>query len=119
MNRVYNWVLHAIHIAIIIFSMIGWLFVATRLYHLVLCSLIIFSWFGVGIVAKKPGMCLVTELQKRVWKSMGIEDRDGYIIYLVERVTGKTPSSKKVDIVTQIFFFSTFILSICLFVRQI
>ncbi|MDE1464310.1 DUF2784 family protein [Spartinivicinus poritis] len=115
MNKVYNWALHTLHIAIIIFSMTGWLFAVTRPYHLVLCGLIIFSWFGVGLLVKKPGMCLVTELQKKIWKTMGIEDRDGYIIYLVEKITGKAANSKKADIVTQVCFFSAFVLSICFF----
>jgi hypothetical protein len=62
--------MHLLHIGIILFCLVGWLLPAARPWHLMLCGLIIASWFGVG-AWKGWGYCLVTDLHWRLLRRMG------------------------------------------------
>ena len=111
----FNAALHGTHLAIILFTTLGWLVPAWRPAHLTLCALTVISWFGLGIPYGKPGMCLVTEIRKTIWRRMGIVGRDAYMVYLVERITGKPPDPARTDLVTQAVFCTSAVVSLALF----
>jgi hypothetical protein len=115
--RCANAALHGTHLVIILFTTLGWLVPAWRPAQLVLCALILLSWFGFGIPSGKPGMCLVTELQKKLWCRMGIEDRDSYMVYLLEQITGKRPDPTRTEVATQATFYASAVISLVLFLR--
>ena len=118
MMRTLDVALHGMHLAIISFTVLGWLVPAWRLAHLALCALILLSWFGLGIPAGKPGMCLVTEIQKKLWRRKGIDDRDSYMVYLFERITGKRPNEVRTEVVTQATFYASAVISLVLFLQS-
>jgi len=107
LNKALLYLLHLVHNAIIVFSVVGWIYPPTRPWHLMLCGLIIASWFGVG-AWKGWGYCLVTDLQWRLLRSMGNDAPPfGYIPMLWQRFTGREADARRVDLVTQwVFYFS-------------
>ena len=117
MMRCLDATLHGMHLSIISFTILGWIIPTWCLAHLVLCALIVLSWFGLGIPAGKPGMCLVTEIQKKLWRRKGIEDRDSYMEYLLEKITGKRPDPARTEVMTQATFYTSAVISLVLFLR--
>ena len=115
MNGTLNIAMHGVHLGLILFTTLGWLVPAWRPAHLVLCALTVFSWFGLGIPAGKPGMCLVTEIQKKLWRRMAIEDRDSYVVFLLERITGRRPDPARTEVMTQATFYVSAVISLGLF----
>ena len=102
-----NGVLHGLHLGVIAFSVVGWLWPATRAYHLALAALIAASWFVLGTVIGQLGFCWLTGVQHAVWARMGRRETLSYMSYLVERWTGHSPDARRVDIVTQAVFYAT------------
>jgi len=63
-----NLVLHGLHLVLIGFSLVGWMFCETRLLNLVALLLILFSWYGLGPILYKGtpwGYCVITDIQSR------------------------------------------------------
>lgn len=112
--RLANASLHATHIAVIAFSVVGWVSPATRPYHLMLAAGTAVSWFVLGPLISDPGYCAVTGLQQAVWRRMGVADPPSYVPYLVERVTGRVPDPVVARRVTQWTFFATTTASVAL-----
>ena len=97
---------HFLHIAIILSSITLWLFESTIVIHLWLQATILFSWLIIGPVFNKPGMCVVTEIQKKLGLNTNGHFPDSYMIYLYHKLGFEGASPKKIDLVT----FSVFIL---------
>ncbi len=94
MLRLANAGLHALHLVVIGFTLVGWVLPATRPLHLAVCGLTFFSWFVLGPLLGKTGYCFLTGFQHRVWRSMGRSDADNYMSYLYARVTGHPVSPR-------------------------
>jgi hypothetical protein len=102
MLRVANGLLHATHVALILFTLFGWLVPPLRGAHLIVCGLTLASWFAIGLVIGKPGFCLVTEMQFRVRRRLGIQrERASYIAFLLEAITGRAPDPRRTEVGTQ------------------
>jgi len=99
--------LHMLHITIIVFCVVGWLLPPARPWHLMLCVLILASWFGLGLW-KGWGYCLVTDLQWRLMRRLGeVSPQFGYVPMLWQRITGRSVDAQRVDQVTEgVFYFS-------------
>lgn len=110
-----NGCLHVLHVAVIVFSCVGWLSPATRPAHLVLAGLIACSWFVLGPLIGHPGFCALTGIQHRVWDQLGRTDRPNYMSFLYRKMTGRHPLPGRVEIVTQLTFYGTTAASITLF----
>jgi len=97
--------LHSLHISIIVFSVIGWMIPQTRHWHLLLCSLIMVSWFGMG-AWKGWGYCLVTDIQWRLQRRFGERVPSfGYVPMLWQRITGHDVDARLVDQITEVVFY--------------
>ena len=73
-----NIALHGLHLAIVAGAGIGWMFCETRLATLALQVAIALSWVVIGPLVGKPfGYCLVTDLQWRVRRGIGLAERPG------------------------------------------
>ena len=104
--------LHLLHIAIIVFCVVGWLLPAARPWHLLLCAMILSSWFVVG-AWKGWGYCLVTDLQWRLLRSMGENSPPfGYVPMMWQRITGRAVDARRIDQVTQWVFYLSVVASI-------
>ena len=110
-----NIVLHITHLFIILFSMFGWLLDQTRLPHLILQLLILFSWFGLGFI-KGWGYCLITDLQWRLKRSSNvIMYTNSYVKWLIDKLFSTSIRETSANIITMLTFFSTSIISLCLY----
>jgi len=110
-GEILNIVLHGVHLVIIIFSVVGWIFATTRIANLILLLAILFSWYVLGPLMGKHtiyGYCLVTDLQWQLKKKLGHHVPEwGYMKYLADRITGRSVNEVIVDRVTVgVFFFS-------------
>ena len=113
MIGVANLLLHAIHLLIINFALFGWIIPQFRVWHVALCIGIAISWFVIGPISGKPGMCIVTEVQACIWRRMKAKHAEtGYVPYLLQKVTGKKFADKSVDIFTQVTFYGVAVLSV-------
>ncbi|MCK5273801.1 MAG: DUF2784 family protein [Alphaproteobacteria bacterium] len=94
-----NIALHGLHLAIVAGAGIGWMFCETRLATLALQAAIALSWVVIGpLTGKSLGYCLVTDLQWRVRRGIGLAELPGgYMKYLVDGVTGRDLDAARVD----------------------
>ena len=97
--NIVNIALHGLHLAIVAGAGVGWIFCETRLATLGLQGAIALSWLVIGPLAGKPlGYCLVTDLQWRVRRGIGLAERPGgYMKYLADGVTGRDMNVALID----------------------
>ena len=102
------------HILLILFNIFGWLIPRWRLMNLFSLSLTAFSWFIVGIWYGW-GYCFCTDWHWEIRKLLGYHDMsDSYIHFLIIKLTGFNLPANLVDLGTLILFFSSFLTSIIL-----
>lgn len=73
MKRLYpafNALFHLVHVTLILFVLLGWMWAPTRTAHLVLTLLTLASWFVLGIWMG-PGYCPVTSWHWAIKESLG------------------------------------------------
>ena len=96
-----NLALHGLHQGLIVFSLLGWMFCQTRLLNLIALALILFSWYGLGPVLDKAnawGYCLITDIQWRLRRQLGLESRrGGYMKYLADNLLGGDIDEARID----------------------
>ncbi len=108
---------HVLHVLVIAFTVSAWAFPATRDLHLLLCGLILASWFIVGPLLGKPGFCVLTGVQHWVWRKTGMPRRENYMSYLFQQLTRREPTRRGVmaiDVGTQLAVYVTALLSMLL-----
>ena len=113
MLLLFNVLSHCLHLSVITFSVIGWAFPETRALHLVLCGLVLFSWFILGPMIGKPGYCFLTGIQHWLWKRRGEPTQVNYMCFLYHWLTRRTPTERqaeRIDRGTQaVLYLSTFL----------
>jgi Protein of Unknown function (DUF2784) len=93
------------HIAIIFFTLFGWIPLKTRRIHLALMILILFSWFILGIWYGW-GYCFWTDWHWKVQSELGIRNLpNSYITFLLNSIMGLDLNSDLVDVATATCFF--------------
>ena len=106
--------LHLVHLSIIFFFLVGWLYSGTRAAHVVLSLLILASWYGLGS-RFGYGYCLVTDLQWRIKRRRNQPPpTEYYVKYILDRLTGKDSNPVMVNKVTICTFFLVLCLSVIL-----
>ncbi len=110
--RLLNFALHALHLGVIGFTLVGWIWPSTRPWHLVLCALTACSWFVLGPILGQPGFCFLTGFQQRLWSHLGRGAQGNYMSYLFKRLTGRVPNVKAIDRATQAVFYACALLSL-------
>ena len=93
---------HLLLLATIAFTLVGWIWDATRPYHLIVCGLTLGSWFVLGPIIGQPGHCFLTGFQHRIWGRMGNPARPNYMSYLAEKISGRPPEVRRIEIFTQL-----------------
>ncbi len=76
------------HTGLVAFNLTGWIWRKTRRLHLVIMSLTILSWFGLGLFYG-IGYCPCTDWHWQVKRGLGAEYLPAsYVKYYLDRVTG-------------------------------
>ena len=109
---VLNTSFHLLHLAVVVFCLIGWMFSGLVFWHLLLCTLVLCSWFLVGPLIGHPGYCVLTGIQEKIRKGQKREEMGNYIHYLTKKMTGKDWSPQKLDILTQVALYTVTIISV-------
>jgi hypothetical protein len=116
--RLLDLLFHLGHVAVILFSALGWLIPAARPLHLALQALVMFSWFGLGS-CKGWTYCFLTDLHWRVKRALHQPDPgESYVKLLVDRLSGRDTDAATVNRATVTVFFVTTALSLLLFLRD-
>lgn len=109
MLRLADIALHVAHVLFILAVLVLWAFPETRIVHLVLCGATLVSWFVVGPLIGKPGLCVLTAAQHWVWSRRGLADRQNYMALIYQRLTGRRPGSRTtgtIDLITQVVLYT-------------
>jgi len=89
-----------IHLLIIVFNLFGWIWKATRKWHLVAIGLTAASWILLGI-RYGLGYCPITDWQWQVKARLGETDLPAsFIKYAVDQLTRMDMNSSVIDLVT-------------------
>ena len=92
-----NGVFHVVHIAVIIFVMVGWIFAPLRLMHLVLTMLTLSSWFVLGYWLG-TGYCPISDWHWKTKEALGEGKPNGtYIHQLLKRISRQDVDNEIVD----------------------
>lgn len=102
-----NFIFHFLHIAIIVSSLTLFLFDGLVIAHLWLQAVILTSWLIIGPMINKPGVCVLTEVQKKMGLGGDNDFSGSYVFYLSKKLGYKGSNTKRVDMIT----FSVF--SVC------
>jgi len=102
------------HTVLIIFNLFGWIWKKTRRLNLITLLLTGASWFILGIFYG-IGFCPLTEWHWQVLEKLGKTGLpDSYITYLIDRLTGISPSERWVDFLTVGLYFLALAISLYL-----
>jgi hypothetical protein len=106
------------HSLLTLFNMVGWIFPATRKWHLFTMLLTAGSWFVLGIWFGW-GYCLCTDWHWQVREAMGYHDRsNSYIHFLILKLTGKNLDPGLVEKATLLIFLLCFAMSIFFLIKD-
>ncbi|QNL49045.1 DUF2784 domain-containing protein [Olivibacter sp. SDN3] len=103
-----------LHLVIIGFNLLGWIWRATRKLHFYVILATAFSWLVLGIWFG-IGYCPITDWQWQVKKELGEKDLpNSFIKYIVDKLTGLNSDADWIDTITAISFAIVTLLSIYL-----
>ncbi|HUH32992.1 MAG TPA: DUF2784 domain-containing protein [Daejeonella sp.] len=93
-----------LHIAIIGFNMLGWIWPQTRKAHFICVLLTLFSWLVLGLWFG-IGYCPITDWQWQIKEHLGETDLpNSFIKYFADKISGRNISADLVDAVTAMSF---------------
>ena len=100
-----------LHLGIISFNLLGWIWPKTRRIHFYGILLTAGSWFGLGFWYGL-GYCPITEWQWKIKERSGEQNLpDSFIKYFADKVSGADISPSLIDMLTATFFFLAALLS--------
>jgi hypothetical protein len=109
-----DWFFTVLHLIIIGFNLVGWIWRKTRVLHFVFVLFTAGSWLILGIWFGL-GYCPITDWQWQIKEKLGETNLpNSFIKYLVDKVTGGDVSSTFVDIATASCFIAAVLLSVYL-----
>ena len=118
MYQFLNFFFFAFHTAFTLFNMVGWIFPATRRWHLATILLTAASWFILGIWYGW-GYCACTDWHWEVREKLGYHDEQhSYIHFLLQKVFGLQLPAPLVEQGTLAVFLVCFVLSVWLNLRD-
>jgi hypothetical protein len=101
-----------LHLALIGFNLLGWIWRRTRKAHLITVAATAASWFLLGIWFGM-GYCPLTDWQWQVKEKLGEQDLpNSFIKYMADKLTGHNFDPSFIDMVTLISFLLAIILTI-------
>lgn len=107
---------HFLHLALILFSLLAWIWPRTRLWHLAVVGLTSFSWFVLGFFYGW-GFCFLTEWHWSIREARGDPALErSYIDYLLQQLGFELPWLS-IASATAVSFFICSLLSLGLTLR--
>ncbi|MCE9600298.1 MAG: DUF2784 domain-containing protein [Spirochaetia bacterium] len=95
---------HFLHVSVIVFNLTGWILERTKRMHLILVSLTLASWIGLGL-KYGLGYCFLTDWHWRILEANGaVNLPNSYVKYIIDLVTGFNSDPFAVDVITGISF---------------
>jgi hypothetical protein len=117
--KLLDYLLEVIHLLVIVFNLIGWIWPAIRRWHMLVVGLTLFSWLGLGIWYGW-GYCFLTEWHWQVKRELGVRGLPpSYIEYLLEKLLPFDLSSELVNGGTLTVYAIAVLLSLYLNLRDI
>ena len=99
-----DWFFTFLHIAIIGFNLLGWIWPRTRKAHFICVMLTLFSWVVLGIWYGF-GYCPITDWQWQVKEHLGETNLpNSFIKYYADKLSGRDIDAKFIDTSTAIGF---------------
>lgn len=93
-----------LHLAIIGFNMLGWIWPQTRRAHFICVVLTLFSWLVLGLWFG-IGYCPITDWQWQIKEHLGETDLpNSFIKYVVDKISGRDISAELIDTLTAVGF---------------
>ena len=90
-----------LHVVIVGFNLTGWIFPKTRKAHLIVLSLTIVAWLGIGMAVGVIGYCPLTDWHWDVKRELGERGLpSSFIKYLVDAVFRIDSNATFIDIIT-------------------
>ncbi|NPA34065.1 MAG: DUF2784 domain-containing protein [Chlorobi bacterium] len=103
-------ILEVVHIVVVVFNLIGWIFPTTRFLHWISVNITAFSWLIMGFFYGF-GYCFLTDWHWKVKAQLGrMPSENSFITYFLHKL-GVIIDGSTVDLITAIAFASVFILS--------
>ncbi len=103
-----------LHLLVIGFNLLGWIWRATRRWHLYSVLLTAASWLVLGIWYG-IGYCPITDWHWAVKARLGEEDLpNSFIKYSVDKLAGIDSDPAWIDTVTAVSFGAVFLIALCL-----
>lgn len=113
-NLLLDYFLIIVHLVIIGFNLLGWIWPSTRRLHFLFVLLTAGSWLILGIWYG-IGYCPITDWQWQIKESLGETNLpNSFIKYFADKVTHNDISSDLVDALTAICFIAAVVLSVFL-----
>ncbi|MCD0490061.1 DUF2784 domain-containing protein [Pedobacter sp. MC2016-14] len=114
MNQILDLFFIVLHLVIVGFNLLGWIWPATRRLHFIVVLLTAGSWLILGIWYG-IGYCPITDWHWQLKESMGETNLpNSFIKYYADKVTGADISSQLVDIATALGFAIAALMSVYL-----
>ena len=99
-----DWFFTFLHIAIIGFNLLGWIWPRTRKAHFICVMLTLFSWLVLGIWYGF-GYCLITDWQWQVKEHLGETNLpNSFVKYYADKLSGRDINAGLIDTGTAIGF---------------
>lgn len=110
--RLLEALLTLVHLVIIGFNLLGWIWPSTRRLHLICVAVTASCWFILGIWFGW-GYCPVTDWEWQVKETLGEHHLpNSFIKYYADKLSGRSFSPSLVDTVTAACFFIAALLSV-------
>lgn len=99
-----DWFFTLLHLVIIGFNLLGWIWPSTRKLHLIVVALTLGCWLILGIWYGL-GYCPITDWQWQIKEKLGeVNLPNSFIKYYADKISGQDISSLFIDIVTGVSF---------------
>jgi len=114
MYTIYDWLFTVLHLVIIGFNLLGWIWKETRKLHFIFVLLTAGSWLILGIWFGL-GYCPITDWQWEIKEKLGETNLpNSFIKYFADKITGNDISSNTIDVITALCFGTAVFLSVYL-----
>lgn len=108
-----------LHLVIIGFNLLGWIWPSTRKWHFISIVITAAFWFIFGLWYGL-GYCPITDWQWQVKERLGEENLpNSFVKYFADKITGREIDAGLIDALTAVFFALAAILSVYVnFIRK-
>ncbi len=112
MDAALNFFFFWMHVIIILFNLLGWIWEKTRRIHLIVVAITVFSWLILGM-KYGLGYCFLTDWHWQIKRKLGETNLPAsFIKYFIDGYTPLSISAITVDIITGVSFALAVVLTI-------